>query len=295
MTQLYQRISQSQLNLHQINASSCARCGSSNHYDCSPRSSSTANADKDKKKHTSSRQRSQGPTIARMPLKTSSQPQLVVRRPKQARKGSSSSGSSHSKSTSSSTHTSPLASPLPLYIAEEPFEIKTDGVIHGVLGGPMPLSGHGRRRKDSFNVYDPRPSTWPDPHPYTVMPPTPESFHLHLPAPKLPNFTPTPRRPSPPQKKVSPPASPPVSAPIKRRIDKATPSSYTFASDSTKLGEIPQRNWTTPWDYEEAERLNVEAAANGYPGLPVVVDEKTGKKKGLFGWMKRGSGAGVAT
>lgn len=291
MTQLYQRISQSQLNLYQMNASSCARCGSSNHYDCSPRSnSSTPNLEKDKKKHINSRQRAQGPTVARMPIKSSSQPQLVVVRPKHTRKGSSGSGSSHSKSASNSSYTSPLASPLPLYITEEAFEIKTDGVIHGVLGGPMPLAGHGRRRKDSFNVHDPRPSTWPDPHPYTVMPPTPESFHLHMPAPKLPSFTPTPRRPAPPQQKTSSAPSP-VSAPIKRRMDKATPSSYTFASDSTKLGEIPQRNWTTPWDYDEAERLNAEAATTGYPGSPVVVEDK--KKKGLFRWMKR-SGAGVA-
>jgi hypothetical protein len=60
------------------------------------------------------------------------------------------------------------------------------------------------------------------------------------------------------------------------------------------LGEIPQRNWTTPWDYEEAERLNNEAATISYAAAPVVVDEKVGKKKGIFKWMKKGSGAGVA-
>jgi hypothetical protein len=59
------------------------------------------------------------------------------------------------------------------------------------------------------------------------------------------------------------------------------------------LGEIPQRNWTTPWDYEEAERLNNEAAAAVYAVDPVAVDEKVGRKKGIFKWMRKGSGAGV--
>lgn len=70
-----------------------------------------------------------------------------------------------------------------------------------------------------------------------------------------------------------------------------TPSSYTFASDSTKLGEIPQRNWTTPWDYEEAQRLNVEAAAAMIVPVTSKEESKDGrpKKKGLFRWMRRGS------
>ncbi|EAT80668.2 hypothetical protein SNOG_12256 [Parastagonospora nodorum SN15] len=94
-----------------------------------------------------------------------------------------------------------------------------------------------------------------------------------------------------PQQKTSSPsarsekysAAPPVSLPVRRRIDKMTPSAYTFASDSTKLGEIPQRSWTTPWDYEEADRLNHEART----AVPIVViDEKVGRKKGIFKWMR---------
>jgi hypothetical protein len=293
MTQLYQRLSQSQLHLHQMKALSCARCGSSKHHDCSLKnhSATTSTSEKNRNRHTSSRQRVLGPTIARMPLKSSSHPQLVVIRPKTTRKGSSGSASS-SKSPSSSNHASPLASPLPLYIAEEMVEIETAGAIRGVLGGPGPelLAGHGRRRKESFN--DIRPSTWPDPYPYHVA--DPEVFYQHMaPAPKLPTFSPTPRRVSTPQRPTRAPPPPPVSAPpIKRRMDKLTPSSYTFASDSTKLGEIPQRNWTTPWDYEEAERLNNKAAvaATAYAGIhPATVDEKTAKKKGMFRWMRRGS------
>lgn len=308
MTQLYQRLSQSQLQLQQFKDPSCTNCGSTKHSDCSVRSSTTSASSKDRKKHASTRHRNAGPIVTRMPIRSSSQPQLVVVRPRPSRKHSSNSPSSaksqspKSQSPSSSAYTSPLASPLPLYIAEEPFEIETDGVIKGVLGGPVPLAGNGRRRKDSFNVHDPRPTTWPDPHPASYQYPYVMQEHLHLPAPKLPKFTSTPRKPTSPPPKTSPSPSknekrtspPPVSLPVRRRADKLTPSSYTFASDSTKLGEIPQRNWTTPWDYAEAERLNNEAVATYQAVAPVIVDEKVGRKKGIFKWMKKGSGAAVA-
>ncbi|KAH7394073.1 hypothetical protein DE146DRAFT_616474 [Phaeosphaeria sp. MPI-PUGE-AT-0046c] len=302
MTQLYQRLSQSQLQLQQFKDPSCTNCGSTKHSDCSVRSSTTSGSSKEKKRHTSSRHRMIGPVVTRMPIKSSSQPQLVVVRPRPSRKNSSHSpASAKSQSPLSSAYTSPLASPLPLYVAEEPFEIETDGVIRGVLGGPVPLAGSGRRRKDSFNVHDPRPTTWPEPHPASYQYPYVMQEHLHLPTPKLPKFTSTPRKStSPPPKTRIPPSKsekrispPPVTLPIRRRADKITPSSYTFASDSTKLGEIPQRHWTTPWDYAEADRLNNEAAATFQSIAPVIVDEKVGRKKGIFKWMKKGNGAGV--
>jgi len=299
MTQLYQRLSQSQLQIQHIGHQSCTKCGSSKHADCSTRSSSTSTwtSSKEKKKQTSSRQRVTGPTITRMPTKSSRQPQLVVVRPRppssSSRKSNSRSpSSSKSPSPSSSAHTSPLASPLPLYIAEEPFEIDTNGIIAGVLGAPMPpLAGHGRRRKDSFTQHDPRQGTWPDVNTTPSGYPYVAQEHLHLPAPKLPSFSHTPRRHTAPQQKTWSPsprsekhsAAPPVSLPVRRRVDKLTPSAYTFASDSTKLGEIPQRSWTTPWDYDEADRLNHEART----AVPIVViDEKVGRKKGIFKWMR---------
>ncbi|KAH4190874.1 hypothetical protein HBI25_099180 [Parastagonospora nodorum] len=298
MTQLYQRLSQSQLQIQHIGHQSCTKCGSNKHADCSARSSSTSTStsSKEKKKQTSSRQRVTGPTITRMPTKSSRQPQLVVVRPRpssSSRKSNSRSpSSSKSPSPSSSAYTSPLASPLPLYIAEEPFEIDTNGIIAGVLGAPMPpLAGHGRRRKDSFTQHDPRQTTWPDDKQTSSAYPYMAQEHLHLPGPKLPSFTHAPHRQTAPQQKTSSPsarsekysAAPPVSLPVRRRIDKMTPSAYTFASDSTKLGEIPQRSWTTPWDYEEADRLNHEART----AVPIVViDEKVGRKKGIFKWMR---------
>ncbi|KAH8727229.1 hypothetical protein GQ44DRAFT_612517 [Phaeosphaeriaceae sp. PMI808] len=301
MTQLYLRLSQSQLQLQSIKPS-CATCGSSKHASCSSKSSSasSSNKEKDKKRYTSSRQRLVGTTVTRMPLKSSTHPQLVVVRPKNSRRGSSSSNSSsksqsQSQSPSSSAYTSPLVPPLPLYIAEEPYEIETNGVIEGVLGGSMPLAGNGRRRKDSFNVHDPRPTTWPDAFEASNKYPYVMQEYLHLPTQRLPSFAPTSRRsssssqrktPSPPPHPLRAPPAPPISLPLRRRLDKVTPSSYTFASDSTKLGEIPQRNWAMPWDYEEADRLNNEAVATEYPSAPVTREEKVSRKKGLFKWRK---------
>ncbi|KAF2667056.1 hypothetical protein BT63DRAFT_328245 [Microthyrium microscopicum] len=71
----------------------------------------------------------------------------------------------------------------------------------------------------------------------------------------------------------------------RRRMDKMTPSLYTFASDSTKLGEIPMHRWNQPFDYNEMAKLNAQAAANPTP--PVHVKKA---KKGLFSRFRRGNG-----
>ncbi|KAL6705282.1 hypothetical protein ACN47E_007092 [Coniothyrium glycines] len=288
MTQLYHRLSQSQLHLSLYNMAHfpCARCGSPSHEDCSTKCTGPA---KEKKRSTQTRQKNSGTMVTRMPIKSSSQPQLVVVRPKNTRKTSNSgsnSSSSSNRSSSTPIHTSPLASPLPMYVPVDPFDLYPPGVIRGTMGTSTPTS----RRVDSFDVS--RPSTWP--HEYMAA-----SEHLHSPTPKLPSFTPAPKRPSPTEKKATPPAPPPpskpnflqpMSLPMRRRLDKVTPSSYTFASDSTKLGEIPQRNWTKPWDYEEAERLNAEAAVFGHPTVATTTDEKSSKKKSRFKkFMRRGS------
>lgn len=327
MTQLYQRLSShSQLQLYNIGVSPCARCGSAKHADCSSRSTSPTEKEQRRRHTSSSRQRSNGAVVTKMPIKSSNQPQLVVMRPKNARKGSSSSSNSSSSTTksppgssnnSSGYSTPSLPSPLPKYVPVEPLEFQAlGGVIHGTLGGWPPAESQPPR-KDSF--HDP---TWRQQYVYTpIVTTTPYQLldHLHHPIPKLPtSFTPTPpRRQSPrsqqqsslPQHpKRSPPAPPlrvpsspssssysPSSPPLlKRRLDKATPSSYTFASDSTKLGEIPQRNWTQPWDYDQAERLNAEAAVVGHPSSAAIGGGGGGgKKKGMFRFLRRGSAAGA--
>jgi hypothetical protein len=252
MNQLYVRLSQSQMQLHRM---------------ASPKS------DVEKRRHAGSRQRVTGPTVARVPGKSSKETQLVFMRPKTGRKGSTSSGSStHATSTTrSSPLASPLASPLPQYTAKDPFPFPPMKPTTDKAHAPA-----GRKRADSLD--GPRPTTWPQVKPDDTAP-----IALRLPPTKA---TTTRKSPPPREKRTSPPLSP-SAMPIRRRMDKVTPSTYTFASDSTKLGEIPQRNWTVPWDYEEAERLNAEAAVIGLP-MMVAGGERT-KKKGLFGFLRRGS------
>lgn len=46
-----------------------------------------------------------------------------------------------------------------------------------------------------------------------------------------------------------------------RHQDKRVESFYSFASDSTKLGEIPLHKWVTPFDFETMDRVNKAAAS----------------------------------
>ncbi len=291
MSQLYARLSQSQLQLYATNTPPCPCCNDPKHSTCSVTNESPA---KRKKKHKGSRPRLDKPLdrplVTKMSTKRSNEPRLVVIRPKNKRKSSSSSNNSGSvKSGSSTTNSTPLASPIPKSLPLEPFEIHP---AH-IKGKPVIESDKGRQRVDSFDI--PRAVPWPS----SDVSATPE--YNHRPVPELPNFSVAPRKHSPGSPSRKKPSSPPPNAitPIKRRLDKATPSSYTFASDSTKLGEIPQRYWTTPWNYEEAERLNALVKETAEPTSAAAAaaqqaTDKTSKKKSLFGFLRRGSTAGVA-
>ncbi|KAF2400068.1 hypothetical protein EJ06DRAFT_582636 [Trichodelitschia bisporula] len=78
-------------------------------------------------------------------------------------------------------------------------------------------------------------------------------------------------RPPPPPPPANPPRRARVSAPPRAEescyaatLRKTRPESqYTFASDSTKLGEIPMGRWAVAWDWEEMERGNREAREMG--------------------------------
>lgn len=73
----------------------------------------------------------------------------------------------------------------------------------------------------------------------------------------------------------------------RRRQDKTTPSMYTFASDSTKLGEIPMRKWNQPYDYDAMAKKNCEV-----PLRPWTSEEPTQKpKKGFFGMFRKTAAA----
>lgn len=315
MSQLYHRLSHSQLQIHPALRQRRPEYAES--------SGNSSDSSKDTKKSTASRRRPSGSHVTRMPLKSSSQPQLCMVRSKSrntARRDSSTSNSglstSKPNSKSSSPHASPFASPLqspvPEYAVLDPMithrsDFKSAAYARGAIADtPAPLKTV-RERVDSLDAV--RPIAWsPYAQPYDYFSYMPE--HIHQPTPKLPDFTSMPRKSSRSYSKEPPPVpakpaalinnstkttSPPISPPMKRRLDKVTPSSYTFASDSTKLGEIPESRWAQPFDYERAEMLNnlAAAAARVRVPTPVAEDKSKGKekeRKGLRFW-KRGETA----
>ncbi|CAI6338795.1 unnamed protein product [Periconia digitata] len=270
LNQLHSRLSQSQLHIHRMSSSKSEQTDKKRHAASSP----------------SSRQRINGPIVARASVKNSNQKQLVMVRPKHTRKGSTTSSSSssmkspHSTTVNSSISSSPsgsaMGSPLPQYSPKDPFP---------PMQKTPPKMNSGGKRKGVPSTPHQRP-TKVQPHPkLDELSPLPSPQH-------------TPSSPSYNEKHIpssSPPSIVPLNAAIaRRRLDKLTPSSYTFASDSTKLGEIPQRNWTVPWDYEGAERLNAAAAQAGYYPVPTAAAGRDKKqKKGLFKFMRRGSAVAV--
>ncbi|KAF2278517.1 uncharacterized protein EI97DRAFT_465798 [Westerdykella ornata] len=256
LNQLYQRLSQSQLQLsHQ--GRRCSHCGTvtiSKHQDCCRRSGhDRLGARSDKKSRTSSPTRSNGPTVARVPIKSSSQTQLVIIRPRNPRKNSAGSTTSHA---SASSAVKPSA--LPHSNRKDPSRPPNTAI-------PTPRAV-GRRRSSSADGS--RPTTRPQPKHDTTL-------RLQVPAANPPP------KPAPSIQKEAMPSST-----MKRRAEKVTPSTFTFASDSTILGEIPERNWIQPFDYAEAERLNAEALANW---VPATGGERVKPKKGLFGFLRRGT------
>lgn len=342
MSQLYQRLSQSQLQIHPALRANTPQYAES--------SGNSSDSSKDTKRSTASKRRPSGSHVTKMATKSSSQPQLCMVRSKSRNttrrdstsKSSTSKPSSKSNSPHASPYTSPLQSPVPEYAVLDPMifnrpDMKSAAHARGAYADAPPLRPHSdRKRVDSLDVV--RPGAWsPYAQPYDYFSFMPE--HINQPTPKLPELTSTPRRPSTstpkpptsspkkqdsPKKQQPPPVpakpsalcntkleamsvasaipsplrpTPPsgIPAPVKRRLDKVTPSSYTFASDSTKLGEIPETRWAKPWDYERAEMLNNMAAAAAKVRVPSPAQEerkrdKERDRKGLRFW-KRGETA----
>jgi hypothetical protein len=338
MSQLYQRLSQSQLQIHPALRTQTPQYAES--------SGNSSDSSKDTRKSTASKRRPSGSHVTKMATKSSSQPQLCMVRSKSRNttrrdstsKSSTSKPSSKSNSPHASPYTSPLQSPVPEYAVLDPMifnrpDMKGAAHARGAYTNvPLSYPHDGRKRIDSLDVARPAARS-PYAQPYDYFSFMPE--HVHQPTPKLPDFTSTPRRPSTstpkpstssPKKQQPPPVpakpsalsntkletmsvasaipsplrpTPPsgIPAPVKRRLDKLTPSSYTFASDSTKLGEIPETRWAKPWDYERAEMLNNMAAAAAKVRVPSPSQEEKGKskekereRKGLRFW-KRGETA----
>ena len=69
---------------------------------------------------------------------------------------------------------------------------------------------------------------------------------------------------------------------------------YTFASDSTKLGEIPMRKWNNPFDYDEMGRRNKEAAM-GMSQQQLQQTAAQRKKGGFFSFFRKAGKPNNAT
>jgi hypothetical protein len=91
---------------------------------------------------------------------------------------------------------------------------------------------------------------------------------------------------------LSPPVSPPSSPqrptpsttpPQRRRQEKVTPSMYTMASASTRLGEIPELKWSLPYDYDAMTRFNNEHGGRPWP--PPL--EPTRPRRGFLSLFKK--------
>ncbi|KAF2459694.1 hypothetical protein BDY21DRAFT_362382 [Lineolata rhizophorae] len=273
MNGLYQRLSQSQVALHPPPPySGCACCSQHNHngrYTNMPCAGNNGEAGKSRKHKQSSTSSTQGeklPTVARMPLKSSkSEPKLVVVRPRNRRQASSSLSSSSSSSAGSASAAHSAASTTVTTPVNSP--MASPGFMqHPAAPAPKSAASRPSGKRDG------KKST-PSPGPTrTDWPPAP-AIPAHILAPSaappippapIPSFLAhhTPSSPS--------PSPPPVPSPhhrerLARRQHRPTRSAYSFASDSTKLGEIPMRNWVLPFDFADMERRNREAVANGWP------------------------------
>lgn len=79
----------------------------------------------------------------------------------------------------------------------------------------------------------------------------------------------------------------PATLPARRR--KETPTFYSAASGSTKLGEIPMHKWAEVYDFDAMSVKNREAMAAGWPRLLEEEDAAVEKKKrgGIFRLFRR--------
>jgi hypothetical protein len=69
---------------------------------------------------------------------------------------------------------------------------------------------------------------------------------------------------------------------FRRRVEKVTPSMHTFASNSTKVGEIPMCKWNTPYDFDEMMRRNAEAASRPVAAHTTTEQRSRGRLFNLF-------------
>ncbi|KAK7522617.1 uncharacterized protein IWZ02DRAFT_377592 [Phyllosticta citriasiana] len=285
LDQLYQRLSQSQVNLDS-GRTCCPNCRSQKHADCgSVVDLQSAREQKPVAKKQSLVAVKPAPNGAtplpptKSPKPRGSQSRLVMVRPRKSRLKPSS-------PTSAMQSSKPLATmpPRSRTTQHAAAAASSSSSSSSSALSPMPATTH--RSHSRLRPPPPRHSSMP-PIPLATPPP-PQN-----PQPRLLSDDNTPSL----HQQQPPPPPPP---PRPRRTTVPVPASvYSFASDSTKLGEIPMARWAGgPWDAERAARLNAEAGWGENVGIGVAGeaegDGKGNKKKrggrGRFGALWRWGG-----
>ena len=223
-----------------------------------------------KRNHSAGHAKVKGPMLARVVIQDSSRPsQIAMVKPSERRKKSSSSSSGSELSKASSTP----STPPPEYAPEPPprpvaVRSKTAPAVpdnkprkkHSAANLPtQPPQQNGPKQAARST---PRLQTMPELDVPTGPPPVPTSHHH--PSNAAAQSTPT----------------------LPHRTRKPTPTYYSIASDSTRLGEIPLHKWDVPFDFDRMEALNQQAERQGWPGNELGAEE--GRKRGwglrrLFG------------
>ena len=227
-----------------------------------------------------------GPTLAQVTIQNSSKtPQIALVRPGDRRRPSRNSSGSDSSISKARSDTKPTSSatttPPPQYSSVEDFSKPR-----------KPQRKHSEANiasKSSSKTKDHLRATKSTPRlaatltgPFDPLPPLPE----------VPNTAPLPQMAQKPTTTLLAPSAAAAASTstllVPRRTQKPTPTFYSIASDSTKLGEIPLDKWMTPVDFDRMSMLNREAYRNGWPNEPIVENKR--RRAGLFRLFRRRTG-----
>ena len=217
-----------------------------------------------RKKHEAAQQQQKlrGPTLAQVSIQDSSRaPQLALVRPGERRKKSSS-DSAHFKSTSMTKLSSTSCSTLPAYAPRQSPQIGADQ--------PRRKQSEASLTKTSANKRA-------------------DKLRATKSTPRLQATLNEPFNPVPPVPAIDPAMSPDAAfAPLLQvpRHRKATPTFYSIATDSTKIGEIPLHKWADQSDFDRMSLLNQQAYANGWPNEAAA---QSRRKVGIFSLFRRRS------
>jgi hypothetical protein len=209
-------------------------------------------------------------TIARVPMDGSSQSQLAIVRPRNRRTSSSMSSASSKSGTSDSSVSSAQTTPNDnALMSSTPAKSMSPAPPYTAL--PDSTLSHridvSQRKTIQPPNYYARVQTIHSPSPINES----EMWESHLTYLH-------------PRNRASSTAPPDLTSSRPRNKRQST---YSFASDSTKLGEIPLSKWAQPFDFAEMEKLNHQLANTMLQDDSNESLEQTKKSRGIFGFFKK--------